>query len=175
MTVGHGLALTLALLSLACLSFAMRLGYRRIRPFSPGDGRRRPSSLGLVPWRPSRRQRRLLQKLDRALGGQEPPPAEDAWRSRFHHPTIEQIAANLRRLNRQRLGVAARSLMWRDAILDAYDEQLRMASRRLGVVEYLSELHGVDRDLERLRVEGELQAAGLYLREVSEHLRWRRR
>lgn len=65
--------------------------------------------------------------------------------------------------------------MWRDAILGAYDEQLRMASRYLGVVEYLSELHGVDRDLERLRVEGELQAAGLYLRDVTEHLRWRRR
>lgn len=181
MTVGPLLALTVALLSLVCLSFVMRAARGRVRPSSPIGRRGRPYPLSArqghafpltaAPWRPSRRQRRLLQKLDRVLSGTEPPPAAAIWLPRLHQPTIERIAADLRRLNRQRLGVATWSLMWRKAILDAYDEQLRMASRCLGVVEYLSELDGVDRDIERLRVEGELQTAGLYLSEVSAYPR----
>lgn len=151
----------MALLSLACLTFAMRTAYRRVRP----------AQLSVAPWRPSRRQRRLLEELDRALGTAEPPLAGATGTPGWHRPGIERIAADLRRLNRQRRGVATRSVMWRKAILSAYDEQLRMASRCLGVVEYLDELSGVDRDIERLRVEGELQAAGLYLGALTGHPR----
>lgn len=88
-------------------------------------------------------------------------------------PPIERIAADLRRLGSQRLAAAARSRLWRVAVLQAYDERLRLASRRLGVTEFLSGLDGVDLEIERLRVEGELQAAGLVL--ISNSARGRRR
>lgn len=107
------------------------------------------------------------------LSADESPRAGATWPPGPRRPAIERIAADLRRLNRQRLGVARRSVMWRKAILSAYDDQLRMASRCLGVVEYLDELDGVDREIERCRVEGELQAAGLCLSAATAHPRRR--
>lgn len=130
--------------------------------------RRPPAGHSPAGWRPSRRQRRLLEELDRTLGADPAPtPSAPDWSLWPHRTAIEQIAADLRRLNRQRLGVAKRSVMWRKAILGAYDDRLRMASRCLGVVEYLDGLDGADRDLERIRVEGELRAAGLDLRATT--------
>jgi hypothetical protein len=49
-------------------------------------------------------------------------------------------------------------------VLRAYDEWLRLACRALGVPEYLQPLEGLDRDVERIRVEVELQANGVALR-----------
>ena len=78
-------------------------------------------------------------------------------------PPIEQIAADLRRLGRQRLGVATRSTVWFVAVQRAYDDRLRLACRSLGIDQHLDDLDGVDLEIERLRIEGELLAAGLVL------------
>jgi hypothetical protein len=158
-TVGYGFGLALAM----CLLVAVAMARRRRRAGAPR------SRLGR--WRSVRRQRRLIRHLDRSLR-----PTVDLLsdadlraglelvdRDRTGRPAIEKIAADLRRLAAQRLGVAARSPVWHSAVLHAYDDRLRLASRCLGVAEHLSDLDGVDLAIERLRVEGELQAAGLVL------------
>ena len=73
------------------------------------------------------------------------------------------MAADLRRLRRQRAGIAQRSPVWRAAIEDAYDDRLAVACQCLGIAEHLAGLTGVDREIERVRLEGELEAAGLAL------------
>jgi hypothetical protein len=78
-------------------------------------------------------------------------------------PPIEQVAADLRRLANLRLGVAQRSMVWSSAVAQAYDDRLRVACRELALEEYLGELTGVDLDIERVRVEGVLQVAGIKL------------
>lgn len=78
-------------------------------------------------------------------------------------PPIEQIAADLRRLGRQRTGVASRSPVWYAAVQRAYDERLALACAELEIPQHLAELTSVDLDIERVRVEGMLQAAGLRL------------
>ena len=84
-----------------------------------------------------------------------------------HHrrldPPIEKLASDLRRLRRQRAGIAQRSPMWRAAVEDAYDDRIALACKWLGIDEHLAELTGVDREIERVRLEGELEAAGLTL------------
>lgn len=82
-------------------------------------------------------------------------------------PPIEQVAGDLRRLNRLRGGVAMRSRVWFVAVQRAYDDGLRVACTQLGVEEHLDGLTGVDLDLERLRLEGELERAGLVLRDAG--------
>jgi hypothetical protein len=86
------------------------------------------------------------------------------------HPTgppIEQIAADLRRLGQQRIGVATRSPVWFAAVQRAYDDRLGLACHELEIVEHLHELTGIDLEIERVRVEGELQSAGLTLVSVD--------
>ena len=78
-------------------------------------------------------------------------------------PPIEQLAADLRRLDRQRIGLAAHSPLWFNAVSTAYDNRLAVACRELEICEHLYELTGVDLEVERLRVEGMLLAAGLRL------------
>ncbi|WP_426508351.1 hypothetical protein ACPPVO_58000 [Dactylosporangium sp. McL0621] len=82
-------------------------------------------------------------------------------------PPIEQVAGDLRRLNRLRESVATRSRVWFVAVQEAYDEGLHTACAQLGIEEHLDEVSGIDLELERLRVEGELQRAGLVLRNTS--------
>ncbi|MGI5245807.1 hypothetical protein [Dactylosporangium sp. CA-139066] len=82
-------------------------------------------------------------------------------------PPIEQVAGDLRRLNRLRESVATRSRVWFVAVQEAYDEGLCTACAQLDVEEHLGELGGVDLELERLRVEGELERAGLVLRNAE--------
>ncbi|HEX6968803.1 MAG TPA: hypothetical protein VF174_08355 [Micromonosporaceae bacterium] len=77
-------------------------------------------------------------------------------------PSIEEIADDLRRLRRLRLA-AGTSRFHRELIGRAYDDRLRQACRCLGVAEHLDELDGLDLEIERVRVEGELEAAGLML------------
>jgi hypothetical protein len=121
-----------------------------------------------VTWtRGRRREDRALRRLDRSLTDDTvlvPAPRPET----LVGPTIEQIAADLRRLDRQRHGgIATESTAWLAAVLRAYDDRLRLASRCLGVAEHLQMLEGIDRDIERVRVEGELQATGLALRSVA--------
>lgn len=82
---------------------------------------------------------------------------------------LEQLAADLRRL-----GAAIRTLprgsthTRRKALQLAYDDTLVAACRALDLPETLGDLSpGVDRDLERLRVEMSLESAGLRFRSVS--------
>jgi hypothetical protein len=110
-----------------------------------------------------RETRRHLRRLDRAI--HQPPCIERIASARETLPPIEQIAAELRRLNRQRDGGPTHeSEMWLAAVLRAYDSWLWAACRRLGVAEFLTGLEGHDRHAERVRVERELEAAGLVFR-----------
>jgi hypothetical protein len=78
-------------------------------------------------------------------------------------PPIERVAADLRRLGRQRYGVALRSPVWQQAVQRAYDERLRQACRQLDIEEHLVEVASIDLELERIRVQAALTAAGLVL------------
>jgi hypothetical protein len=79
--------------------------------------------------------------------------------------TIEDIAGELRRLDRQRRGgPTGESERWLAAVQQAYDERLCLACRCVGVQQHLAPLEGMDREIERVRVEGALQAAGVTLR-----------
>jgi hypothetical protein len=113
------------------------------------------------------RERRSLGRLDRALDQPEVQPAALAALDEPGRTTIGEIAVDLRRLGRQRLGVATRSPVWHGAVQRAYDEKLRLACEALEVEEHLGELVGVDLEIERVRVEGELQGAGLMLESVQ--------
>jgi hypothetical protein len=104
---------------------------------------------------------RALRRLDRHVQRTDPVAA---LALRGPAP-IEQLAGDLRRLYReQRCGMSLGSKVWTAAVLRAYDERLCMACECLGVHENLRPLDGMDRDLERVRVESELEAAGLELR-----------
>ena len=109
--------------------------------------------------RRGRRDLRALRRLDRALRSEEPVLVS------LEMPSIEQIAYDLRRLDQQRRGgPTQQSERWRAAVLLANDQRLCLACQCHGLSEHLEPLEGMDRDLERLRVESELQAAGLALR-----------
>ena len=86
-------------------------------------------------------------------------------------PPIEQVASDLRRLSRQRVGIATRSPVWFTAVQRAYDERLLLACRQLDIDEHLEGLTGVDLELERVRLEGTLELAGFALRDRDAHQR----
>jgi hypothetical protein len=103
---------------------------------------------------------RALGRLDRHLRVGPVPSMAD-----LPGPSFEQIAYDLRRLGRQRYtGPNRQSVKWQSAVLAAYDQRLTLACQCLGLPEHLEPLEGMDRDLERMRVESQLQAAGLALR-----------
>ena len=103
-----------------------------------------------------------LHSLDRELHAGRPMPAPAGA------PSIEQVAADLRRLDRQRhTGPTTTSERWAEAVLLAYDERLKLACGHLAVNQHLAALDGLDRELERVRIESELQAAGLKLRSMG--------
>ncbi|MEV0713516.1 hypothetical protein [Asanoa sp. NPDC050611] len=155
MAISHTLVLAVAILTLLCLPAI-------VAAIVCADELLERASRAVHHARVVRRERRAISKLDRSMGALEVPveldPADEPDR-----PTIEQIAADLHRLGRQRLGIAQRSQVWQTAVLRAYDEQLGLACACLGVTEHLSELVGVDLEIERVRVEGELQLAGMTL------------
>ncbi len=76
-------------------------------------------------------------------------------------PGPEQIAGELRRLQRLRdHGLATRSEVWLAAVNDSYDRWLCEGCQTLGVDEELRRLNGLDRELERTRIEDLLRAKG---------------
>ncbi len=144
------LAAVSALATLPCLiALMLSVGRPRFRSLR----RRRALADGTI----SRRDRRRLARLDKCFGNEPVPQLSTDT------VPIEKVAADLRRLRRQRAGIAQRSPVWRAAVEDAYDDRLRLACARLGIAEHLPQLTGVDRDIERVRLEGELQAAGIAL------------
>jgi hypothetical protein len=126
---------------------------RRLRPRPRMPGR---------SWRERRCYARLDRAMTRATAAEPAEPAD---------PPIERIAADIRRLRRQRLDIAHRSPIWYTAVQRAYDERLIIACRELRVEEHLAELTGVDLDIERVRVEGALQSAGMVV--GSTDVEWR--
>jgi hypothetical protein len=143
-----------ALISMPCLVlFVISLGemFSRVRR-AARRGRRRWFRRDGLSWRHHRR----LSRLDRGLAVPA-PSAEPVG------PPIEQIAADLRRLGRQRVGIATRSPVWFSAVQRAYDDRLRLACRQLCIEEHLNDLDGIDQDIERVRAEGQLESAGLVL------------
>lgn len=155
-----GLAL-MALVLLPCLVALLVINVDRW-PSLPRRRRRRARIRRITPQRSSWQERWLLIRLERALARR---PAEervilDAM-GESSQPPIEQIASDLRRLGRQRLGLATRNPVWHEAVRQAYDDRLRLACGCLGIQQHLTELDGLDLEIERVRVEGELRAAGL--------------
>ncbi len=76
-------------------------------------------------------------------------------------PAPEQIAGELRRLQRMRHhGPATQSEVWLAAVNDSYDRWLCEGCQTLGVDEELRRLNGLDRELERARIEDLLRAKG---------------
>ncbi|MER5458866.1 hypothetical protein ABT008_29275 [Micromonospora sp. NPDC002389] len=119
---------------------------------------------GCSQWRARRRERRLIAALHRSVAGDGIAVRADLDAlDRHDRRPLEEIAADLRCLRRERVGGVGAAVVWHSSVLDAYDDRLRLACRALGVTEHLAELTGVDRQIERVRVEGELDAAGLRL------------
>jgi hypothetical protein len=110
--------------------------------------------------RRGRQEIQALRRLDRGLAtGDATPLLPD------RELTIDELVADLRRLDRQRRSSpTTESVLWLAAVLRAYDQRLAMASRSLGLTEHLTQLDGMDREIERIRVEGLLHAAGIRLR-----------
>jgi hypothetical protein len=78
-------------------------------------------------------------------------------------PPIERVAADLRRVHRLLAGYpSGTSAARRYGTRQAYDELLTQACRQIGVPHRLGELpEGMDREIERLRVEQSLRERGL--------------
>jgi hypothetical protein len=90
----------------------------------------------------------------------EPAPRPD-------DPPIEQVAASLRRLDRE-AGILPPGTPQsrRRALQLAYDDLLRTACRALAIRHELDDLPpGWDREVERMRVETSLERAGLCIRD----------
>ncbi|GGK98512.1 hypothetical protein [Mangrovihabitans endophyticus] len=80
-------------------------------------------------------------------------------------PDLGRLSVGLRRLDRQRCsGTACGSERWLAAVLRAYDHRLQLACHCLGIAEHLDDLVGMDRAIERIRIEGKLESAGLDVR-----------
>lgn len=145
----HALFVALALVALACLPCVVALAI---------------TSADECVERAGRVVRRVLRESRHRLAGRPGlhwlVPAEPP---RPAGPPIERLAADLRRLGRQRLGIATRSPVWFTAVQRAYDDRLCQACRSLDIEQYLGELEGLDLEIERVRVEGELIAAGVVL------------
>jgi hypothetical protein len=97
------------------------------------------------------------------------PPLD--WLSPEETESIQRIAADLRRLERAVTMLDGLkdpgSEVRREALRQAYETRLQDACRSLGVSEHLDGLSGVDREIERLRIEGVLQSEGLVLRSAQ--------
>jgi hypothetical protein len=104
-------------------------------------------------------QAELGRLVRRVHGRVAPPPAAPST------PSIEKLAASLRRVRREVLAPAPGTPMARRrGTVAAYDDLLALAARALGVPDLLTGMReGADRDAERLRLEHLLRGAGLVL------------
>ena len=102
-------------------------------------------------WRESRRQKAERRRNLRAMRWQQGVP-------------LEQVAANLRRLRGVLTVDAHRSAVHQIGNRVAYDQVLIQASEMLQIEHDLAKRSaGMERDIERLRVEAELERAGVVL------------
>ena len=93
--------------------------------------------------------RRALRYIDQTLG------QIDTARllQELQGASLDQIEHELRVLNLLRRWGFEESRFWLEAVVQAYDVRLGLACKRLGLDGYLESLEGMDRELERLRVE----------------------
>lgn len=157
MEVGRALLVTVMVGAVVCLPVAIALIFC-------ADELIDRLVCGFGEWRERRRERRTIARLDRAV--EADMLTQDLDLSGFDRPDrrpLEQLAADLRRLGGRRVGTGGRSTVWHGAVLQAYDERLRWACAALGITEHLDELTGLDREIERVRVEGLLHRAGFIL------------
>jgi hypothetical protein len=102
-------------------------------------------------WRGSRRQKAERRRNLRAMGRQQGVP-------------LEQVAANLRRLRGVLTVDEHRSAVHQIGNRVAYDQVLIQASEMLQIEHDLAKRSaGMERNIERLRVEAELERAGVVL------------
>ena len=102
-------------------------------------------------WRESRRQKAERRRNLRAMRRQQGVP-------------LEQVAANLRRLRGMLTVDAHRSTVHQIGNRVAYDQVLIQASEMLQIEHDLAKRSaGMQRNIERLRVEAELERAGVVL------------
>jgi hypothetical protein len=102
-------------------------------------------------WRGSRRQKAERRRNLRAMRRQQGVP-------------LEQVAANLRRLRGVLTVDAHRSAVHQIGNRVAYDQVLIQASEMLQIEHDLAKHYaGMERNIERLRVEAELERAGVVL------------
>ncbi|KAB1158446.1 hypothetical protein ACLQ20_03785 [Micromonospora sp. DT46] len=157
MELGRALLLILAIVAMASLPALIALVFC-------ADEIIDRVACGYAEWRERRRERRTIVRLDRAV--EADALTRDIDLTAFDRPDrrpLEELAADLRRLRSQGVGSDGRQPVWHAMVLQAYDDRLRLACRALGLAEHLTELEGVDLELERVRVEGLLHAAGLTL------------
>ena len=164
--MAHGIVIAVALIALMCAPCLLAVVIFADLAIA---GTARAVSRTTDRWRLRRETVRLERSTGiapsswaRLLPRQAPPPPQPPA-----DPPFEMVAAHLRRLARQRTEVGTRSPVWFAAVHHAYDDRLRVACRELGIPEYLHELDGVDLEIERVRVEGLLAAAGLRLAAVD--------
>lgn len=151
MAVLHGLLIMLTLVALASLPCVVAL---LVTADIAADHATRALRRRLRRLRARRDARRLARRAGLSLATSDVKPTG---------PPIQQIAADLRRLGRQRIGVATRSPVWFAAVQRAYDDRLSLACLELDIPQHLRDLTGMDLEIERVRIEGELQAAGMDL------------
>ncbi|WP_229403608.1 hypothetical protein [Micromonospora okii] len=157
MEVGRAILLALAFVAVASLPVAFALVFCADEIIDRVACR-------YAEWRDHRRERRTIARLDRAVEADSLTRGIDLTEfDREGRRPLEEIAADLRRFGDQRVNPNGRPVVWHAAVVDAYDAHLRAACRCLGLAEHLGELEGVDRQIERVRVEGMLHAAGLTL------------
>jgi hypothetical protein len=80
------------------------------------------------------------------------------------NPPLEETAERLRALAAEITDTPLTAVQRRGELTDRYDLLLRQACATVGVAQYLNQVSGTDADMERLRVEGELEAAGIVVR-----------
>lgn len=109
--------------------------------------------------------------VDRLRTLKIPGQAQFDWFGPDETDSIERIAADLRRLEQSRAVLEGMddpgSEVRREALRRAYETRLQDACRSLGVAEHLDGLTGLDREIERLRIEVLLEAEGLVLRSAQ--------
>lgn len=133
---------------------ARGLDARGLDPRKPGSSERDPSE-------PISREPDPREPKPRGFSSREPDRSRDPNSEFACIPCPEQIAAELRRLNQMRRhGLATQSDAWLTAVNNAYDRWLCQGCQTLGVSEELRRLDGLDRELERARIEEVLRDKG---------------